>query len=354
MYSESDLTAAVAAGAISPQAAQALRDHVAAGQHAPAVDEEHFRLITGFNDIFVSIAAVILLVAMAWIGASIATPLAGVLVAASAWGLAEFFTRQRRMALPSIILLLAFVGGIAAAQIGLLVDNGESWFGTNPDKRLTSVIVAGVGLITAASAFFHWRRFMVPITVAAGTAAIVATVIGLILAAIGPDNVEPTMVLSLVLVGGIGVFAFAMNWDRSDRSRQTRRSDVAFWLHLLAAPMIAHALFSLLGVNDNGTISAGGAIGVLGLYLLFGVIALAVDRRALLVSALAYVLFALTQLFREFGAVELNIALTALVIGSALLLLSAFWQNARGIVVGILPQGVRDMVPATGQVAHSA
>jgi hypothetical protein len=27
-------------------------------------------------------------------------------------GLAEFFTRKRRMALPSIILLLAFVGGV--------------------------------------------------------------------------------------------------------------------------------------------------------------------------------------------------------------------------------------------------
>ena len=34
----------------------------------------------------------------------------------------------------------------------------------------------------------------------------------------------------------------------------------------------------------------------------------AVDRRALLVSALAYVLFALQALFREFGAVELNVA----------------------------------------------
>ena len=152
MYSESDLTAAVAAGAISAEAAQALRNHVATSHHAPAVDEEHFRLLTGFNDIFVSIAAVILLVAMAWIGQSVATPLAGVLVAASAWGLAEFFTRQRRMALPSIILLLAFVGGIAAAQIGLLVDNGEAWFGTNPDKRLTSVILAVVALVTTAAA----------------------------------------------------------------------------------------------------------------------------------------------------------------------------------------------------------
>ena len=59
MYSESDLQDAVAAGALTPASAQALRDHVAR-LRASSVDEEHFRLLTGFNDIFVAIASVIL------------------------------------------------------------------------------------------------------------------------------------------------------------------------------------------------------------------------------------------------------------------------------------------------------
>lgn len=347
MYSESDLTAAVAAGAISAEAAQALRDHAAAARAAPAADEEHFRLITGFNDIFVSIAAVILLVAVGWIGQAMHEALAGLFVAAAAWGLAEFFTRQRRMALPSILLLLAFAGGVSATLIGLLVAHGESWFGSNPDDRIGAVLIGGIALATAGAIWLHWRRFMVPITVAAGTAALVGTVIALIVAAVGPDNFSQTSVLAMVLAGGIGVFALAMKWDRSDRERQTRRSDVAFWLHLLAAPMIAHPLFSLLGVTDGDVIGIGAAVGVIALYLAFGIVALAIDRRALLVSALAYVLFAMTQLFREFGAVELNVALTALVIGSALLMLSAFWQNARSIIVSMLPDNARAMVPAT-------
>jgi MFS family permease len=347
MYSESDLTAAVAAGAISAEAAQALRDHAAAARAAPAADEEHFRLITGFNDIFVSIAAVILLVAVGWIGQAMHEALAGLFVAAAAWGLAEFFTRQRRMALPSILLLLAFAGGVSATLIGLLVAHGESWFGSNPDDRIGAVLIGGIALATAGAIWLHWRRFMVPITVAAGTAALVGTVIALIVAAVGPDNFSQTSVLAMVLAGGIGVFALAMKWDRSDRERQTRRSDVAFWLHLLAAPMIAHPLFSLLGVTDGDVIGIGAAVGVIALYLAFGIVALAIDRRALLVSALFYVLFAMTQLFREFGAVELNVALTALVIGSALLMLSAFWQNARSIIVGMLPDNARAMVPAT-------
>ena len=143
-----------------------------------------------------------------------------------------------------------------------------------------------------------------------------------------------------MLLLGVGMFLFAMWWDSSDRARLTRRSDVAFWLHLLAAPMIAHPVFTLLGVT-NGTLGVGEAIIVLVLYILLGLTALAVDRRALLVSALAYVLYALTELFKQFGAVELNIALTALVIGSALLLLSAFWHQARRAVVTALPSGFR-------------
>ena len=39
MYSESDIASAVAAGVLSPQAADALRNHVADGRSTPTVDE---------------------------------------------------------------------------------------------------------------------------------------------------------------------------------------------------------------------------------------------------------------------------------------------------------------------------
>ena len=82
------------------------------------------------------------------------------------------------------------------------------------------------------------------------------------------------------------------------------------------------------------------------LYMLFGIVALAVDRRALLVSSLAYVLYALAGLFQQAGALSLNVALTALVIGSGLLLLSAFWQSARRAVVDMLPHDLQARLPA--------
>ena len=359
MYNQQDLDDAVAAGAIDPAAAASLRNFLDADRTAPAIDEEQFRLITGFNDIFVSIASAILLFAVGWIGQSIGqalgltlgapgetgpTFLAPAAVAATAWGLALFFTARRRMALPSILLLLAFVGGVfatAVLSIGLVI--GAPYF---EDNQSAVAIVAAVGaLIAAIGAYVHWQRFHVPVTVAAGAAAVVGLVLALIASALGENAGEMReLMLGAVLLLGVGVFLFAMRWDSSDQSRQTRRSDVAFWLHLLAAPMIVHPVFTLLGLNDGNATIGEGLVVVL-LYVVLAIAALAIDRRALLVSALAYVLYALTELFKQIGAVELSVALTALVIGSALLMLSAFWHQARRLVVSRLPSALQGKLP---------
>lgn len=384
MYSEEDINSAVAAGALSAEAAESFRAHMSARRELPRQSEENFRLINSFNDIFVTIGIVILLLAVGAIGQalgaalapvddlyalygveatdeqfdawradnafqqSLSACLAGLLVAATAWPLAELFTRKRRMALPSIVLLLAFVGGVFTAVFGL----GAS-LGFSGEEEAGAVTVTVAGLIAGGAAYLHWRRFAVPITVAAGTG---VCVIALLVAIMGLAQIEPdsSIFLMAVLVTGLAVFALAMRWDISDRERITRRSDVAFWLHLLAAPMIAHPIFALLGVTEGDDLGIGAAVGVLAVYIGFGLVALAIDRRALLVSALAYVLFALTFLFREFGAVELNFALTALVIGSALLSLSAFWQPIRRAVVSALPADVQAKLPATEDAAPPA
>jgi uncharacterized membrane protein YfcA len=355
MYSQNDLDEAVASGALSADAAASLRAFVDGQRASPAVDEENFRLITGFNDIFVSIASAILLFAVGWIGQSIGqsmglvvdfngpSPLAPAAVAVTAWALALFFTAKRRMALPSILLLLAFVGGVfATAGFGLFAGIGEE--NLNGNTLMSGIVGMCAGAIAAGAAWLHWKRFQVPITVAAGAAAVAAFAVSLLVAFVGePENLKD-IILGFVLLLGVGVFLFAMRWDSSDPKRTTRRSDVAFWLHLLAAPMIVHPVFTLLGLND-GTATIGEGLIVVALYVAIGLTALAIDRRALLVSALAYVLYALSELFKQFGAVELNIALTALVIGSSLLLLSAFWHQARSLIVRQLPAGLQAKLP---------
>ncbi|HJP68926.1 MAG TPA: hypothetical protein VJ846_08505 [Sphingomicrobium sp.] len=364
MYSQQELDDAVAAGVITVEAANALRAHVERQRSTAIPDEEQFRLITGFNDIFVAIAAAILLFAVGWIGQSIGKStgltieadgpsfLAPLAVAATSWGLALYFTARRRMALPSILLLLAFVGGVfATSLLALALAVGPDH--VNNNSTMGGILASVSAAIAGGAAFMHWRRFHVPITVAAGAAAGAGILVGLLVAGLGqdPERVK-NVILGLVLLIGIGIFLFAMWWDASDRQRITRRSDVAFWLHLLAAPMIVHPIFTLLGLN-NGSVGLAEGLSVILLYVALGLTALAVDRRALLVSALAYVLWALADLFKRFGAVELNIALTALVLGSALLLLSAFWHQARSAIVKPLPESLREKLPVLDRSVFS-
>ena len=161
------------------------------------------------------------------------------------------------------------------------------------------------------------------------------------------------LILGLVLLLGIGIFLFAMWWDGSDRARLTRRSDVAFWLHLLAAPMIVHPVFTLLGLT-TGQCDVGEGLVVILLYVTSGSPHCDRSPRAAGIGAGLRPLCAAANCSREFGAVELNVALTALVIGSALLLLSAFWHQARAdrpAAAGTL----RDRLPVldrTAMVTH--
>ncbi len=378
MYSEEDINSAVEAGALSEDAAASFRAHMSEVRGISRGDEENFRLLNSFNDIFVAIGICIMLFAAGAIGQQLGkmiVPVPGIdwnnetsdaalvayqqqvslstavsiaiaagLVALTSWPLAEFFTRARRMALPSIILLLGFVGGVFVGSTAL----GVSLVGPDQSNEIAGYFIAGAGVVAALAAWLHWARFKVPITVAAGAAAVAATAIGLALSALEPLNVDTgDVALALTFVAGLAVFAFAMRWDLQDPGRITRRSDVAFWLHLLAAPMIAHPIFYTLGVMGGSDIGVGKAIAVLAIYIAFGIVALIVDRRALLVSALIYVLVALAFLFDRFGAVELTVALTALVIGSALLSLSAFWAPIRRGVLGIVPEDWRDALPSS-------
>ena len=61
----------------------------------------------------------------------------------------------------------------------------------------------------------------------------------------------------------------------------------------------------------------------------------------------------INSLFQQTGAVELSVALTALVIGSALLTLSAFWTPIRSALVMMLPGALEGRLPASGRLVRA-
>lgn len=326
MYSEEDLDAAVAAGAVSAESVAELRRFLTEQRHLSGPDEEQFRLLTGFNDIFVVIASALLLAAVWSIGGSISPGLAGLTCALVSWGLAEFFVRRRHMALPAILLLCTFVGGVFQASLHFV-----------PGAHTMAV----AGVLAALSATVHWFRFQVPITIAAGLLALIA---GILISVTVAFPALTGWISLLTFAAGLATFTLALKWDASDVQRRTGRSDVAFWLHLLAAPLLVHPLFTTLQAFDHALGAPAVAL-VSAIYALIALISLMIDRRALMVSALGYVLYAFTALFSQTDLVDLGFASTALLVGTALLLLSAFWQRARSVSLSWLPAQLRSQLP---------
>ncbi len=341
-----DLDAAVDAGVIDARARDRLLAFLAARTEGTAgPDNESFRLLTGFNDIFVSLACILLLLAAGSLLPGAVAPLG---IAVLSWALAEYFTRKRRMALPSILLLLSFVGSVFAACFQLITGAGH-WMAAVQQAQTSGQMAAlwspllVSGLVAAAAAALHWRRFRVPITLAAGAATLAVGAIALTGALTNAVPGGSAILLVAMLVCGLAIFAVAMYFDMSDRARLTRNTDIAFWLHLLAAPLIVHPAFAAAGITgmQPGLLAA---LIVLAVYAVLTVVALAIDRRALLVSALIYVLYALNGLFAA-GQVAAGFGLTALIIGSFLVMLSAAWGYLRRRLLAVLPPNLAAKLP---------
>ncbi|WP_029351725.1 hypothetical protein [Bosea sp. 117] len=347
MISERTVLAAVERGILTSEQAARLRSLDA--ELAPAAiaaapqDDERLRFISGFGDIFVTLGLALFLGALAYFARVLgAAGMAGVLVLAS-WLLAEFFTRRQRMALPSIVLLVVFCVSVFVALANALAGTDELVVVRN----LVSggghpVAVALAGLVTVGAAALHYWRFRVPITPAAGAAALVATALG-VTGALVP-GVLSVALNPLLVACGLAVFALAMRFDLSDPARETRRTDIAFWLHLLAAPLIVHPLLSgfAADVRSGGT---GAAWPILGTFVVLGLIAVLIDRRALLVSGLIYAGIAFGSLIRDAGLSGTTTPLTVLALGAFVLLLSAAWHPLRRAILSVLPSGLARRLP---------
>jgi hypothetical protein len=138
-----------------------------------------------------------------------------------------------------------------------------------------------------------------------------------------------------------------MKFDMSDRNRATQRTDIAFWLHLLAAPLIVHSVVHPLLAES--ALSTGAAVAILSLFAVLSFVALAIDRRALLVSSLLYLGYASSQILTWSGVASENLGLSVLIVGGTVLTLSVAWQPMRRLVLKVMPDAIRLRVPAAAQ-----
>ena len=342
MMDRDDLRAAVGAGIVTEgQAASltSLADSRRGARTDLAVGDEPFELFKGFNEVFIVVGLLIL--AMGWAGvvgvayaAEITNPqqaamLYGSIGALIIWAMSEYFIRRRRMVGPAIALSILFTGN---AAIALTAYFAQPFMVAQQDyASLPLPFILG----TAAISVF-WYRFRVPFAMA--MIAVGFFIVAILMAATSqgtPQDPSDLFLLSaggpfawITLVLGLLVFAVAMAFDMSDPHRVTRRSANGFWLHVVAAPTLVNTLALTLLDRDAHW-------ALLGVMLIFALVAIVIDRRSFLIAAIGYIVALASTVFD--GETT---ALTVLVLGIILLLLGAFWEKFRARLLRLMPRFV--------------
>lgn len=308
----------------------------------PSEESEAPRFVRGFHDVLITVGIIVALSGLAAL-ATVFALIPAVIV------LAEILVKRQRLALPAFALTIAFV--ISVAWIATTLFGGYEANGT------VAQMVAIYAACAAALVPFYWR-YRVPVSLAALILAGIGLVYFVTMQVAGSGTLEDTVTSGTALVTGfvfsVASFIIAMWFDMRDRRRVTRRSDVAFWLHLGTAPALLNSALALaLWQTASGSFwlqaltptQAAIALVIVALFMLIGVI---IDRRAFVTAGILSLGYALSTLFKS-SAIGLQadnlFAYSALAVGITILVLGIGWQPIRARIVMMLPAAIRDRVP---------
>ena len=290
--------------------------------------EDNMRFLRSFSDVFIAIGLVLMTLGLSGVTKIMG---GGVLFLGAAmvmWLGAEFFGRKKRAHLPTLILALGFLIFVQRG-FGALLGGGGS---------LAALVTLG------AMAVFYWRirlPFCIAL-IAASALFLLFTLLDQYVPGLTKNNLGPVIGLA-----GLAVFGAALAYDVNDEHRTTRFADNACWLHFLAAPLIIHGI-AITGVSLKSekifglslpSLGTGDAVFVLIIFALLTFVGLAINRRALIVSALGYAGFAITSLFIGAGmGLGTSLLVALLVLGGAIVFLGVGWHGARDILLKVLPK----------------
>lgn len=341
MLTRADLDEAVKNGIITGEQSLALQNLPAkrrAARHIQALNDERFVFMKNFNEFFITLGIVLLSIGL-WVANSTFFGLGAlfpVIFLAVMWALAEYLTRQLKLTLPSIVLALLIVPGMAwYLHIAMNGGNGETGWRGIPQDLLIPALAASL------AALLFYLRFRLPFTLLLLAGSLVVAFIAAYARFFG-DSSEPVS-YGLVLFTGLATLAAAQWYDMSDRERITRRSDCGFWLTLIAAPLIVHPIAGLISSGEEMT--AQTSLVTIAVVVLFAVAALVIDRRALLVSSLAYLGGAMVYAFTSLGGEQNALWITLLLMGASVILLGVGWHRARRAVMQFVPSSLTRLLP---------
>lgn len=359
MLNNTDLANAVSESIISSDQAKQLKafsKRTRSNDESPLTQEfetrdEPFRLLRGFRDIFIALGILFFSIGATAVyfytfGLKLydipivkewGVLLAGAVLLLIGLAIAEIVTRKLRLPLSSLILSLAIafwfglLGVLLFSVIGSLFGGFEkSDYGLQP-VVFTISSFAGIALF--------YLRYRLPFVMLVVAGSLVAFFGASINAASPEFFKENTRLIFGTL--GLLVFMAAMSFDLKDRLRISRFSECGFWLHLLAAPLMIHSVLAGSAFNSVNIPL------VLTVFVCLTLVALIIDRRALLVSSLIYMTGAFTQIVQTLEFDEsLQFAFPILFIGILVILLGLGWSPLRRLIMRFVPfPALKDRLP---------
>lgn len=338
-FSKDDIRAAVASGLLNEAQAVGL---ITLAQQRVGVrdglqnDDEPFEFFKGFSEIFVTVGLWLLFSGILAFGAIIG---GGFGIAATGmiltWVFALYFTKRRRMSLPSISLAAGF--GIFLGAFTLSIFDGlfysiDAWH---------LIMMGAVGMI---GMLIYFRVFKLPF------AMFVFGIFGLILiySAMGSlganfilrdfpkglfDLSDNTGLAIGSLIFGFIAFAIGIYYDTKDPHRISRYSATGFWLHLLAAPAIVNTM-ALTLYNSGGT---SGYLLTFLLLFIVTIISLIIDRRSFLTAGIGYLGAIIVWAMSANLGDSASMVYTLLILGAFITALGTWWVQIRAWLMRALP-----------------
>lgn len=337
MLRNEDLDAAVKSGVITAEQAANLRRQAAAGAPADMAETETPRVARGFNDVMLALGTAIITLAMMslwglpWVQVA---PTVYVTIAVL-WLISELLDVRRKAVLPGIVAVIGITAAAIYVGVSIGTRMGDLPNETAPLRELfkwpVKTVMWAAATVAIANAIYY-ARFrlpfaLLPLALGVGIASVQAVILLF--------GWERTAAIPHILGLGFGVllFAAAMWYDTSDPLRRTRNADCGFWLHLAAAPLIVHSLLSIFGGTRLAQTGGGSGLTVA---LIAGVtlVALAIDRRALIVSSLTYLLAAVGYVVSTASQMLGGSTFASLIVlGVVVLIVGMGWQPARRAVL---------------------
>jgi len=300
------LEAASEQGIITKEQVESLLTFFASSERVSEHDhsEDQLKFVRSFGDVFITLGIVFVSVASAQINMSTWMNIVPLLLLIAT---TEWLVRGRRLVLPGMALLIATLYFACQLLELSIADYG----------------LLNLMLITSLAGLFYWR-YKIPFTmlpIALGCMGMLSII----------NDIDLFNAQYMLTLFGLIVFIVAMWFDSHDVDRKTRYSDAAFWLHLLAAPLIVHGVMvNLLVLQGDLALKE---LFIIAFFLVFFSVALYVDRRALLVSSLSYAIYAVIALSKTnvFDIENLTLLIFA-GFGAFIIFFGTYWYKIRSII----------------------